>query len=112
MIDRNSCTVKTLSAVLDISSERVMIAMEASLGRELNEGVPSSVWKEFLEQNFSKVNVMGCGSVSKVVSTLSRLPGSYIINVKGHTFALVNGQVFDSARTNPTNRVLSVYRVK
>ena len=110
-MDRNCCTVKALSAALEVSTETVREKMEISLGRRMGEGVPSLVWLEFLHENFVPVFVKG--NLGRVIEVLSlNRSHSYIVTVKGHTLAVVFGQLHDSAQTNPNMRVISIYRVK
>lgn len=106
--EKRDCTVRAVSACLDISYSEAHEKMQ-KLGRKNGCGFT------FREP---EVQCLGlelcpefcCRKLVKILPELSE--GRFIVRVRRHVFAVVNGVVLDNFEPQGGKNVLAVYRVK
>ncbi len=113
--EHNDCTVRALTAATGLEYAAVHAAM-AQAGRKYRKGcVFSVVGRQAARALGFKVETLSRSEYSaKTTRTIAKdrklRTGSYVVRVRGHVAALVDGQVIDWSPDN-LRRVTAVFRV-
>lgn len=111
--DRNDCTVRALATALDIAYMAAWTTLKHVAGRKKNKGIVFKDYLDTLPIFFERV--FDWRRQNEVITVkdfvLQHGEGKYIVTVFGHTFAIINGIVFDYS-PQYSSAIYGAWRVK
>lgn len=123
--DRNNCTVRALANALGKTTVNQYIDLEAEMreaGRKDGKGCGSSVWLPVYKKHGGVVRAIYGKTIAatywanqyqsvptksgiSIGKLLPKLTGNHIVVVKGHAFAVVNGNLIDNGGIRANTQV-------
>lgn len=108
--DINNCAVRAISVAFDLPMDEVKRHFASTGARKYGQGTPTKDCTKYIEGKGAKVKfVKAFGDIAlRLSSVLEYYPkGRYILSMRKHLVALVDGKVIDLAGLdiNQTNRV-------
>lgn len=127
--DRNDCVIRAFANV-GVDTYPNIRTVLFRMGRRQNKGTPIMMTHKLARLHGGTYTAIGrsgakrdrwaqlynCGADSvedkgcSVANVAKRFPsGKYIVSVKGHVFALINGRIIDTGPMRPGTHVIGVY---
>ena len=122
--ESKDCTVRALCNCLGVSYRTAHAIMQKHAGRKPNSGPQWNLYTNTMLSLGFKGTAYGSGATAKylqaskgfkgragitIAKLLPTLPERAIIGIRGHVFAVVNGQILDSGPMNGSRRVDVVF---
>lgn len=105
--ERRDCTVRALAIAARLSYDTAH-AILASCGRKTKRGPKSSRYNTFMARRNGRA-LKRSGSVGKFAELHPN--GRFIIHVRGHAFALVDGVAYDTMEVSPQRHVKRAWMI-
>lgn len=109
--EANDCTVKALMAAECISYADAHAVLDdtAICNRAVGHGINTHAWNHFLDKMYKRIPLPGA-TCQTAIPRLTN--GHYIVNLKTHTFAVVNGVAIDVCYVKPGSRIEAIWQVR
>ena len=122
--ESKDCTVRALSNCLGVSYKAAHAIMAKHAGRKPNSGPQWNRYSDTMLSLGFKGVAYGSGATAKylqsskgfkskkgitIAKLLPLLPERAVVGIRGHVFAVVNGQILDSGPMNGSRRVDVVF---
>lgn len=105
--EKRDCTVRATATALDIPYAEAHAKLKA-LGRKDKRAFAflraAKIW------NWETRPDLSCRSLKKILPELAI--GRFVVRVRGHVFAVVDGKISDLSEARPNETVLMVYQIK
>ncbi len=106
--ERDDCTVRALALCLDIPYMDAYVKM-ALLGRKKNKGFPFRLPNlGSLAKKFEIRPDLSCRMLGKALPEMQS--GRFIVRIRRHVFAVINGEILDRVPLKTTERIKMVYQ--
>ena len=108
--ETNDCTVRAIVNTCDISYDEAWLIMQ-KIGRKPRRGANFNIFIRLYRERF---NIEELRLPPLTLNTIIpiMIKGKYIIRIKRHVFAVVDGKILDTGISPAFSKVINVWKVK
>lgn len=108
--EANDCAVRALANSIGLPYDAAHAELKAA-GRPDRKGTPWNVCRQVYAKHGANERSFGFRRPTVAAIVREHQQGRYIVAVRGHVFALVDGVALDTFEPKPRQRVMSIFRM-